>query len=672
METSTPELLRKKKFVILIAVVLSGLISTVNSQVVYTHKIDSIVNLVSIQQLIKTNKEITGDTITVIGGIPRRIISRVQGTEGNSLAAKYLYERFSGYGLETRYQIKGADTLNVIARKKGTKYPNQYFLIGAHYDNRNDNSADTAYGSDDNGTGLCVLLELARLSRGFNTDYSIVFVAFNYEETTRMGSYYFADSARIRGDSLIGMLNAEMLGYDSNGDNKMTVISDVNSDFLSNLFISAVSKYQINLVPVKSGPGMIADHAAFWYRGFKAITTSEYVYDLTPHFHTGNDRWYNLTQPFFEKITKANIAAVLSWATGNYCEIRHTSLVSSFDSTSRTVTAEIFMPVSPSSGSNSPRLYYKINNGAYASVNPYNVNGRIYKFLIPGKSPGTKVSYYIAAQDSAGSVVTTLPYGGNGMNPPGNIPPQSSFLYYVLSSAVYSSTSAPKLIPAGDSLYDTIHIPQSGNIRDIRVNLSINYTNNSELSVTLYKSKYDCRLIDIPVCSGSNFVNTNFTDTAVLKINQGTAPYTGYFRGYDSVLTFKNKDMQGDWVLIISHDPQSATGTLVSWSLTVAYENPVSVKTESGVIPSEYSLIQNYPNPFNPVTNIMFTIPKPGLTKLEIFNIAGQRIETLADEYLMPGNYKTVFDGSKLSSGIYFCRLSVNNFTSSKRMVLIK
>jgi hypothetical protein len=125
-------------------------------------------------------------------------------------------------------------------------------------------------------------------------------------------------------------------------------------------------------------------------------------------------------------------------------------------------------------------------------------------------------------------------------------------------------------------------------------------------------------------------------------------------------------------VLIISHDPQSATGTLVSWSLTVAYENPVSVKTESGVIPSEYSLIQNYPNPFNPVTNIMFTIPKPGLTKLEIFNIAGQRIETLADEYLMPGNYKTVFDGSKLSSGIYFCRLSVNNFTSSKRMVLIK
>ncbi|MCI0472504.1 MAG: T9SS type A sorting domain-containing protein, partial [Ignavibacteria bacterium] len=299
-------------------------------------------------------------------------------------------------------------------------------------------------------------------------------------------------------------------------------------------------------------------------------------------------------------------------------------------------------------------------------------NGRMYKFTIPGKSPGTKISYYIAAQDSSGSVVTTLPYGGEGINPPGNVPPQNSFLYYVLSSVVYASTTGPKLIPPGDSLYDTIHISQHGNIRDIRVNLNINYTNNSELYVTLFKSKYDCRLIDFPVCSGSNFVNTNFTDTAVLKINQGIAPYTGYFRGYDSVLMFKNMEMQGDWVLIIGHDPSYATGTLVSWSVTVAYENPVSVIKESEIVPSEYSLIQNFPNPFNPVTNILFSIPKSGLTKLEIFNIAGQRIETLADEYLTPGNYKTVFDGSKLSSGIYFYRLSVNNYTSTKRMVLIK
>ncbi|MCI0472016.1 MAG: hypothetical protein L0Y76_00350, partial [Ignavibacteria bacterium] len=78
----------------------------------------------------------------------------------------------------------------------------------------------------------------------------------------------------------------------------------------------------------------------------------------------------------------------MSWATGNYCEIKHKSLVSSFDSTARTISAEIYMPSSPSAGYGSPRLYYKINDGLYTSVNASEVNGRMYIFTIPGKSPG--------------------------------------------------------------------------------------------------------------------------------------------------------------------------------------------------------------------------------------------------------------------------------------------
>ncbi|MCI0474227.1 MAG: M28 family peptidase, partial [Ignavibacteria bacterium] len=266
------------------------------------------INLVSIQQLIKTNKEITGDTVTNIGGIPKRILTRYALTQGIKLAAQYLRERFLAYGLAVRYQMLDTNIVNVIGWKTGAKYPNQYFLIGAHYDNiLYGASLDTVYGADDNGTGLCVLLELARILQGFNTDYSIAFVAFNEEELSGVGSWFYADSAYLRGDSLKGVLNAEMLGYDGNGDNKVTVVTNANSDILSNLFISSISKYQINLWPVKQGPGMGADHTAFWYRGFKAITTSEYTGDLTPHYHSRGDRWFNLIQPMFEKMTKANI-----------------------------------------------------------------------------------------------------------------------------------------------------------------------------------------------------------------------------------------------------------------------------------------------------------------------------------------------------------------------------
>ena len=76
-----------KKILLLSALLVLGVVLSAGSQVVYNHKIDSIKNLVSIQQLIKFNKEITGDTVTNIGGIPRRIVTRYEMTGGNKIAA---------------------------------------------------------------------------------------------------------------------------------------------------------------------------------------------------------------------------------------------------------------------------------------------------------------------------------------------------------------------------------------------------------------------------------------------------------------------------------------------------------------------------------------------------------------------------------------------------------
>lgn len=651
-----------------------GLISPINSQVVYSHKIDSLINLVSIQQLIKTNKEITGDTVANIGGVPRRILTRYALTQGNKLAAQYIRERFSAYGLAARYQMLDTNIVNVIGWKTGTRYPNQYFLIGAHYDNiLYGASLDTVYGADDNGTGLCVMLELARILQGFNTDYSIAFVAFNEEELSGVGSWFYADSAYLNGDSLKGVLNAEMLGYDGNGDNKVTVITNANSDILSNLFISSISKYQINLLPVKQGPGMGADHTAFWYRGFKAITTSEYIGELTPHYHSRGDRWFNLTQPMFEKMTKANIATFLSWVTGNYCEIKHTPLTSSFDSNARTVTAEISM-LSIATGTNAPRLYYKLNDGQYSWANAFEINGRNYKFSIPGQLPGSKISYYIAAQDSSGNVTSTAPFGGGGVNPPGNIPPQNLYVYYILLSNTYGSVTVPKTIPS--ILYDTIHVGQSGNIRDMRLNININHPNTSNIRILLKKKQnlnvYSSTLIEWNVCNGANFTNTNFTDTASLKINQGVAPYTGYFAGVDTLSKFKDINTLGDWILIVNNKNSAVTGTLTGWNITFAYENTVSVTKESEAVPDKYCLFQNYPNPFNPVTKINYALPKQGFVTLKIFDINGREIQTLVDELLQAGYYSVDFNGSSLASGVYFYRFQSGDFVKTKRMVLIK
>ncbi len=89
-------------------------------------------------------------------------------------------------------------------------------------------------------------------------------------------------------------------------------------------------------------------------------------------------------------------------------------------------------------------------------------------------------------------------------------------------------------------------------------------------------------------------------------------------------------------------------------------------------VPSNYSLKQNYPNPFNPATTIEYTIPKAGNITLKIFNVLGQEVKTLLNQYQDPGTYRIYFDASKLSSGTYFYTLSADNFVQVKKMLLLK
>jgi len=86
----------------------------------------------------------------------------------------------------------------------------------------------------------------------------------------------------------------------------------------------------------------------------------------------------------------------------------------------------------------------------------------------------------------------------------------------------------------------------------------------------------------------------------------------------------------------------------------------------------DYNLMQNYPNPFNPTTTINFALPKTGLVTLKVYNLIGQEVATLVNEVKNAGRYSVDFDASDLSSGIYFYRVSVNDFNDVKKMILVK
>ncbi|MBK8552938.1 MAG: T9SS type A sorting domain-containing protein [Ignavibacteria bacterium] len=89
-------------------------------------------------------------------------------------------------------------------------------------------------------------------------------------------------------------------------------------------------------------------------------------------------------------------------------------------------------------------------------------------------------------------------------------------------------------------------------------------------------------------------------------------------------------------------------------------------------IPASYDLSQNYPNPFNPTTNINYEIPFDGKVSLKIFDMSGKEVASLVNEVKTAGYYTYNFNASSLSSGVYFYSLSANNFTATKKMMLLK
>jgi len=90
------------------------------------------------------------------------------------------------------------------------------------------------------------------------------------------------------------------------------------------------------------------------------------------------------------------------------------------------------------------------------------------------------------------------------------------------------------------------------------------------------------------------------------------------------------------------------------------------------VVPTVYSLEQNYPNPFNPSTTIKFSVPEMSNVKLTIYNAIGQKVAELVNSTLEAGSYSFNWDASNVASGLYFYELNTNNFSSVKKMMLMK
>lgn len=111
------------------------------------------------------------------------------------------------------------------------------------------------------------------------------------------------------------------------------------------------------------------------------------------------------------------------------------------------------------------------------------------------------------------------------------------------------------------------------------------------------------------------------------------------------------------------------------WSDTFSIGINLETEVAEGntkAIPSKYMLHQNYPNPFNPKTVISYQLPVASDITLSIYSITGQKVATLVSEIQTPGNHKYEWDASNMASGVYYYRLTADNFVGMKKLILLK
>ena len=240
-------------------------------------------------------------------------------------AAQYLYDQYTALGLSVTYDAFigwSRPMTNVVAELPGVGPGSEYvYIICAHYDSVSQNPYEVAPGADDNASGSAAVLEAARILSGHQFAGTLRFVHFAGEELGLLGSAHYAEQAFARRDVIKGVVNLDMIAYESVPPNDHIVeihsgADDPASVALADALIQNVDEYGLLLTPQKItvGATRLSDHASFWNYGYPAILGIEDFDDLNPYYHSKDDTLANMRTDMMVEFTKASIATLAELA----------------------------------------------------------------------------------------------------------------------------------------------------------------------------------------------------------------------------------------------------------------------------------------------------------------------------------------------------------------------
>ena len=275
--------------------------------------------------LLRYVSELSGETVVYLGNppAPETLMTRYSRSPGVDKAAQYLVEFYQRIGLDVEVPRFGdGDRPNVIATLPGATEPDKIVILCAHFDSITDQPMTWAPGADDNASGTAALMAAAEILRNYPFAYTIRFAHFSGEEQGMLGSKAYAQLQRAANANIVGVVNLDMLAWNSDAAPIMELHAGVRGDSfnLAAAFAGVIAEYGLPLQPqIKQSDSISAsDHSSFWTYDYPAVLAIEDWDDFNAHYHTTSDRMSAFDVPYFTALARASLGtiAVLAYRVG--------------------------------------------------------------------------------------------------------------------------------------------------------------------------------------------------------------------------------------------------------------------------------------------------------------------------------------------------------------------
>jgi hypothetical protein len=238
---------------------------------------------------------------------------RVTGTESCNQAAHYLYETFQDMGLVVRYHNYTDDVVpgsNIEATLYGSDSTNIYIICG-HYD-----CVQAGSGADDDGSGVAAVLAAAEIMRNYEFVHTVRFVAFSGEEQGLIGSRHYAEDAYNNNESIVAVLNADMIGFAPTGSDgiKGKIYENSPSEWIVTFTqnISQVYADYIGIQLFSQGKTWGSDHYYFWEYNYDAVFYAEF--NFNDYYHSANDTIDHMNMTYATRFSRLILATLAEMA----------------------------------------------------------------------------------------------------------------------------------------------------------------------------------------------------------------------------------------------------------------------------------------------------------------------------------------------------------------------